>query len=108
MVLSRLSVVAAAAAVVLWATGASAADACKAAFDDYGDPNASVACDCPALSAPGIIYGTLIYTSDSDICTAARHAGQIDAAAGTVKLPESTPVQRPRRRRPAPAHRHAR
>lgn len=86
MVLSRLSVVAAAAAVVLWATGASAADACKAAFDDYGDPNASVACDCPALSAPGIIYGTLIYTSDSDICTAARHAGQIDAAAGTVKL----------------------
>jgi hypothetical protein len=90
MVPSKLSGLSAAAALFLAAQGfagaAAAADACKASFDDYGDPAASVACDCPALAMPGIVYGTLVYTSDSDICTAARHAGQIDAAAGTVKL----------------------
>jgi len=86
MVRSKLTLLAAGAVLLLAARSADAADACKLSFDDYGDPNANVACDCPALSAPGIVYGTLIYTSDSDICTAARHAGQIAASAGTVKL----------------------
>lgn len=86
MLRSTLMGLATAAALFLIAPAASAADACKTSFDDYGDPNASVACDCPALAAPGIVYGTLVYTSDSDVCTAARHAGQIDANAGTVKL----------------------
>ena len=85
MVRSKLSAMAVAAALLLAATAAEAADVCRTTFDDYGDPGASVACDCAATQPNGLIYGTLMYTSDSDICTAARHAGQI-ADGGTVKL----------------------
>jgi len=86
MVRSKLSVLAGAAVLFMAAQSADAADACKGTFDDYGDPNASISCDCPALASPGVIYGTQVYTSDSDICTAARHSGQVDFNANTVKL----------------------
>ncbi len=44
---------------------------------------------CPGLTARDTmpdIYGTDVYPSKTPICTAARHAGRIDAAGGTVTV----------------------
>ena len=41
-------------------------------------------CSCAAGAAGGSVWGNGPYTADSDICTAARHAGYIDAAGGDV------------------------
>lgn len=43
-------------------------------------------CNCPAGSGEGSIWGTGIYTSDSDLCTAAIHAGAISAVGGDVRV----------------------
>lgn len=37
---------------------------------------------CPPNGGTGIVYGTFIYTSDSDVCPAAVHTGVISAAVG--------------------------
>ncbi len=43
----------------------------------------SFACSCaPNVSTLGAVYGSGRYTNDSNICTAALHAGAVDAAAG--------------------------
>ena len=49
-----------------------------------GDPGSVFLLDCPAncLKEPGIISGTGLYTSDSNICMAALHAGVIDDKIG--------------------------
>jgi hypothetical protein len=39
-------------------------------------------CICPANHARNQIWGTGIYSNDSDLCTAAQHAGLIDADVG--------------------------
>jgi hypothetical protein len=45
-----------------------------------------LSCTCPAGAGDGSIWGTGIYTSDSDLCTAARHAGVIGKAGGQVRV----------------------
>lgn len=85
MLVSRLVLPAIAGAMLFAASPASAQDACLGTFDAYGDPAASVACSCAGAPTNGVIYGTLMYTSDSDICTAAAHAGQATTD-GMVKL----------------------
>lgn len=72
------------AAGLMLATPSSAQESCKTAFQDYGQPLGEVACVCEAGRPQGIVYGDLTYTGDSDICTAAQHAGLIGAEGGTV------------------------
>jgi LCCL domain-containing protein len=43
-------------------------------------------CTCPANGPDGPIWGTSVYTADSNICTAARHSGVIGAAGGRISL----------------------
>ncbi len=85
MLRSKILWPAIAAGLLHMASPASAQEACLATFDDYADPTASIACSCSDAAPSGVIYGTLIYTSDSDICTAAAHAGQVTTD-GMVKL----------------------
>ncbi len=52
-------------------------------------------CTCPAKPEQGTIYGTDIYTNDSNICVAAAHAGLLrSGSAGQVvlKMVASPPV----------------
>ncbi|MDF0602030.1 LCCL domain-containing protein [Psychromarinibacter sp. C21-152] len=47
----------------------------------------SMACACPPPGAfAGSVWGSNPYTADSDICTAARHAGAIGAEGGEIRL----------------------
>lgn len=43
-------------------------------------------CLCPAGRGDGSIWGTGLYTSDSDLCTAAKHAGVIGKAGGNIRV----------------------
>jgi len=43
-------------------------------------------CSCAPGQASGSIWGTGTYTGDSDICTAARHAGAVDQDGGTITV----------------------
>ena len=45
-----------------------------------------VECECPASPTGGSVYGTDMYTTDSNICRAALHAGAITAAGGKIKV----------------------
>ncbi len=45
----------------------------------------SYACTCEAGFIEGGVWGTNIYSTDSNICAAAQHAGAITAAGGVVK-----------------------
>jgi len=86
MLRSSLVLSALGAAILFLAAPAAAQDACLASYDAYGlDATGSVTCSCDVAQPNGTIYGTGNYTSDSDLCTAARHAGQI-AGGGVVKL----------------------
>jgi len=51
----------------------------------------AIQCACPSGAAPGSVWGSGIYTSDSNICTAAVHAGAIGAGGGQIIV---TPVGR--------------
>jgi hypothetical protein len=46
----------------------------------------SVVVSCPADCPDGSVWGSDIYTDDSNICTAARHAGVIDESGGVFTL----------------------
>ena len=46
-------------------------------------------CSCPADAGNGSVWGSGPYTADSNICTAARHAGAVDAAGGVIRLTEA-------------------
>ncbi len=52
----------------------------------YPSGQAEYNCFCPAGRGDGSIWGTDIYTSDSDICTAAKHAGYLGKAGGEVRV----------------------
>ena len=54
------------------------------ACERYPEGEASYACQCGASAGVGSIWGTGVYTSDSDICTAAIHSGAITTAGGAV------------------------
>jgi hypothetical protein len=42
---------------------------------------------CPPGGAPGVVWGTDVYTDDSSVCTAAVHAGRITlSGGGTVRI----------------------
>ena len=43
-------------------------------------------CICPAIAPAGSVWGSEIYTADSSVCTAARHAGYIGRQGGPVRL----------------------
>ena len=43
-------------------------------------------CSCPADGPVGSVWGTGPYTADSDICTAARHAGVVGPEGGEVTV----------------------
>ena len=48
--------------------------------------DAGFACTCPPGMPTGSVYGTDIYTTDSSVCAAARHAGAIADAGGKVTV----------------------
>lgn len=48
----------------------------------YGSTGESFTVDCAPGGTPSKVWGTDVYTADSSICTAAQHAGLIDAADG--------------------------
>lgn len=55
-----------------------------AAFADHATAQ-EFTCTCPA-GATGSVYGTGMYTTDSNICAAATHAGAAGAGGGSVKF----------------------
>lgn len=60
-------------------------DLCPASVDGLSKAyGAIVGCHCPSEAAPGSVWGSGPYTADSDICTAARHAGVVGAGGGPV------------------------
>ncbi len=50
-----------------------------------GDQKGETTCSCPS-GASGLVWGTDIYTTDSSICAAARHAGAMPVSGGPVKV----------------------
>jgi hypothetical protein len=76
------------------ATPARAADACP--YDARAlTAGAPYTCTCAPNSSTGSVYGTDRYTTDSPICTAAVHAGVIQAGPGgdvTVHLGDGCPA----------------
>ncbi len=50
----------------------------------YPLAEASYSCTCPQAGTPGAVWGSGPYTGDSDICTAALHAGVIGTQGGRV------------------------
>lgn len=63
-------------------TDYSNAPACAAVPGD----DAPLICNCPGGGTNGSVWGSGPYTADSDICTAARHAGAIGAEGGPLQL----------------------
>ncbi|MBR0663665.1 hypothetical protein GXW71_04770 [Roseomonas hellenica] len=64
---------------------ATAAQACPANFEGQ---RAVLSCGCDASAAmdTGTVWGTGVYTTDSQVCRAAVHAGVIGAEGGTVTV----------------------
>ncbi|RKG85976.1 M57 family metalloprotease [Corallococcus terminator] len=55
-------------------------------FTSYrGQNGTQVRCGCPAVTT-GSVWGTDLYTDDSNVCVAAVHAGVIPATGGTVRV----------------------
>ncbi|TNF32402.1 MAG: hypothetical protein EP329_10330 [Deltaproteobacteria bacterium] len=65
-------------------TCAAAGTMCPQTFEQVGAELPAV-CRCSGVEA-GAIYGTGVYTADSAICVAARHAGVIGVTGGEVHL----------------------
>ena len=65
--------------------GGAAAQALPECNYSYPSGQAEYACFCPASRSDGSIWGTGLYTSDSDLCTAAKHAGMIGKAGGDIR-----------------------
>lgn len=63
----------------------TAVAACRARWLEYAPPPASLTCSCPEGDAARV-WGTDVYTDDSSICGAARHAGMIPAGGGPVTI----------------------
>jgi hypothetical protein len=52
------------------------------AADYNGSPGVMVQYECPGNGSPGSVWGSDIYTTDSSVCTAAVHVGQITLEEG--------------------------
>jgi hypothetical protein len=70
-------------AVLSMAAAAAAQSPCPGNFSGQ---TGELTCTCAAGSGSGSVWGSVIYTTDSNICRAAAHAGAISAAGGTVKV----------------------
>jgi hypothetical protein len=72
-------------ALFVWTlgTGMAAAQGLPAC-GRYPVGEATHTCACPAGAPNGSVWGSGPYTADSDICTAARHAGILTAEGGAV------------------------
>jgi uncharacterized caspase-like protein len=62
------------------------ASACPATFSNLKNRTDEISCHCPASSMTGTVWGTNIYTHDSSICAAARHAGVLPDNGGVVRM----------------------
>ncbi|MBZ4394166.1 M57 family metalloprotease [Myxococcus faecalis] len=51
-----------------------------------GQTGRAIRCGCPTVSLGASIWGTDLYTDDSDVCAAAVHAGAIPASGGDVTV----------------------
>jgi hypothetical protein len=60
--------------------------ACPATFDAAGGVPTTCHCTAQAANDGAAVWGTGIYTSDSAICAAARHAGAVGADGGVVTV----------------------
>lgn len=65
-------------------TAASSDGTCPATFTGVGQQ--SLRCRCGAGLTGGAVWGTTIYTADSAVCRAARHAGAIGVTGGEIEL----------------------
>jgi hypothetical protein len=62
-------------------------DQCPASFANERTGAAALSCTCTArLAEEGAVWGSDVYTDDSSICRAARHAGVISAEGGAVRF----------------------
>lgn len=63
-------------------------DVCPATFQSIpgGEPSGAYSCTCLDTPATGSVWGSGIYTRDSAICSAARHAGVLPSGSGRVTL----------------------
>ena len=66
--------------------GVAQGGACPSTLGGFQNAAATneFSCTCPATTG-GSVYGTGIYTTDSNLCRAALHAGAITAAGGAIK-----------------------
>ncbi|WNG44739.1 protease B [Archangium minus] len=68
----------------LYSSGGAVASCSSYNFTSYrGQNGTKITCSCEAVSG-GSVWGTDIYTDDSNACAAAVHAGAIPATGGTV------------------------
>lgn len=89
-------------AVMFVVAGAIAAAGCckgsgKACPSKYSElpsdqQKGETSCTC-AEGASGSVWGSDIYTTDSSICAAAKHAGALNTASGEVKVAPAPPCQ---------------
>src|SRR3972149_2410226 len=66
---------------------------CSTAVPYRGQNGQQITCVCPANFGLNTIWGTGIYTDDSNICSAALHAGLITQASGGTITIEIRPGQ---------------
>ncbi|WP_141325990.1 M57 family metalloprotease [Myxococcus sp. AB025B] len=69
----------------LYGTGGVAACSTYSFTSYRGQNGTQIRCSCPATSS-GTVWGTDIYTDDSNACAAAVHAGAIPSSGGTVTV----------------------
>ncbi len=67
--------------------GAPTTPSCPASLSGSA-AGAALTCACPPATGPatGAVWGSGPYTADSTVCLAARHAGAVPAAGGTVTV----------------------
>jgi hypothetical protein len=63
--------------------GSGMAD-CPTTFSSFSGTQIVVGCNCPPNFKSGRVWGSGVYTADSSICTAARHAGAIGKQGGPI------------------------
>jgi hypothetical protein len=88
--------IASAAALALACKQGPPPPACPGTFKDFTadqQNSGSIDCTCPANSTSGSVWGIGIYTTDSNICAAATHAGAITSSGGTVTVKKSAGCQ---------------
>jgi hypothetical protein len=64
----------------------AAVAACPSAYNQLSQRDGEATCTCAPAAVRGSVYGSGVYTTDSSICAAARHAGAIAEAGGDVTV----------------------